>query len=204
MSFYDAWVTLFWRLRLPWVQLSADSSKGPNADSIRSDAGNPPEAIWRPGGSAPQLPGQAIAELLELGQLRIVQIQLTTQVVGETALPDPLLQLATRLGQADALLALVLAGDGPGQPALALQPLDDGGQGARIQPGLLPYLLEADLVPRSERQHHQVLGVGDIQSVQQRPIGAVVEFAGQRVLIAVSRNGITRIADDSQGEFHAD
>ena len=33
---------------------------------------------------------------------------------------------------------------------------------------------------------------------------AVVEFAGQRVLIAVSRNGITRIADDSQGDFHAD
>ena len=33
---------------------------------------------------------------------------------------------------------------------------------------------------------------------------AVVEFAGQRILVAVSRSGITRIADDSQGDFHAD
>lgn len=33
---------------------------------------------------------------------------------------------------------------------------------------------------------------------------AVVEFAGQRILLAVSRNGITRIADDSQGDFHVD
>ena len=33
---------------------------------------------------------------------------------------------------------------------------------------------------------------------------AVVEFAGQRILVAVSPNGITRIADDSQGDFHAD
>ena len=33
---------------------------------------------------------------------------------------------------------------------------------------------------------------------------AVVEFAGQRILVAVSRNGITRLADDSQSDFHAD
>lgn len=33
---------------------------------------------------------------------------------------------------------------------------------------------------------------------------AVVEFSGQRILLAVSRNGITRIADDSQGDFHVD
>ena len=48
-----------------------------------------------------------------------------------------------------------------------------------------------------------------IEMVDVLPLGpgsklAVVEFAGQRVLIAVSRNGITRSADDSQGDFHAD
>ena len=48
-----------------------------------------------------------------------------------------------------------------------------------------------------------------IEMVDVLPLGpgsklAVVEFAGPRVLIAVSRNGITRIADDSQGDFHAD
>ncbi len=48
-----------------------------------------------------------------------------------------------------------------------------------------------------------------VEMIDVLPLGpgsklAVVEFAGQRVLIAVSRNGITRIADDSQGDFHAD
>ena len=48
-----------------------------------------------------------------------------------------------------------------------------------------------------------------IQMVDVLPLGpgsklAVVEFAGQQILIAVSRNGITRIADDSQGDFHVD
>ncbi|WP_432768795.1 flagellar biosynthetic protein FliO [Sphingopyxis sp.] len=33
---------------------------------------------------------------------------------------------------------------------------------------------------------------------------AVVEFAGQQILVAVSRSGITRLADNSQGDFHAD
>lgn len=33
---------------------------------------------------------------------------------------------------------------------------------------------------------------------------AVVEFAGQQLLLAVSRNGVTRLADNSQGDFHAD
>jgi len=33
---------------------------------------------------------------------------------------------------------------------------------------------------------------------------AVVEFAGQQILVAVSRNGITRLADNSEGDFHAD
>ncbi|MNC59010.1 hypothetical protein D3C75_1087870 [compost metagenome] len=75
-------------------------------------------------------------------------------------------------------MPLVFAGDGAGQPALALQPLDDGGQGARIQPGLLANLLEADLVPRPERQHHQVLGVGQIQLVQERPIGTHHRIGG--------------------------
>jgi flagellar protein FliO/FliZ len=41
------------------------------------------------------------------------------------------------------------------------------------------------------------------------PIGpgtklAIVEFAGQQILIAVSRNGVTRIASDAQGDFHVD
>lgn len=33
---------------------------------------------------------------------------------------------------------------------------------------------------------------------------AVVDFAGQQILIAVSRQGVTRIADNAQGEFHVD
>jgi flagellar protein FliO/FliZ len=33
---------------------------------------------------------------------------------------------------------------------------------------------------------------------------AVVEFAGQQILLAVSRGAITRLADNSQGDFHAD
>ena len=48
-----------------------------------------------------------------------------------------------------------------------------------------------------------------IEMIDVLPLGpgsklAVVEFAGQRILVAVSRNGIARIADDSQGDFHAD
>ena len=48
-----------------------------------------------------------------------------------------------------------------------------------------------------------------VEMVDVLPLGpgsklAVVEFAGQRILVAVSRNGITRIADDIQGDFHAD
>jgi flagellar protein FliO/FliZ len=33
---------------------------------------------------------------------------------------------------------------------------------------------------------------------------AVVEFAGQRLLLAISRAGVTRIADDAAGDFHHD
>ena len=48
-----------------------------------------------------------------------------------------------------------------------------------------------------------------IEMVDVLPLGpgsklAVVEFAGQRILIAVSRNGITRLADNGEGDFHAD
>ncbi len=48
-----------------------------------------------------------------------------------------------------------------------------------------------------------------VEMVDVLPLGpgsklAVVEFAGQRILVAVSRNGITRIADDAQGDFHVD
>ena len=31
---------------------------------------------------------------------------------------------------------------------------------------------------------------------------AVVEFAGQQILLAVSRGNVTRLADNSQGDFH--
>lgn len=46
-----------------------------------------------------------------------------------------------------------------------------------------------------------------IEMVGVLPLGpgsklAVVEFAGQQILISVSRNGITRLADNSQGDFH--
>lgn len=48
-----------------------------------------------------------------------------------------------------------------------------------------------------------------VEMVDVLPLGpgsklAVVEFAGQRILLAVSRNGITRLADNSQGDFHVD
>jgi flagellar protein FliO/FliZ len=33
---------------------------------------------------------------------------------------------------------------------------------------------------------------------------AVVEFAGQQILLSVSRGGVTRLADNSQGDFHVD
>jgi flagellar protein FliO/FliZ len=33
---------------------------------------------------------------------------------------------------------------------------------------------------------------------------AVVEFAGKQLLVAVSRNQISLIADDNAGDFHAD
>ena len=32
---------------------------------------------------------------------------------------------------------------------------------------------------------------------------AVVEFAGQQILLSVSRGQVTRLADNSQGDFHA-
>src|SRR5690606_25124870 len=76
--------------------------------------------------SAPQLRRNAIAELLELGQFSIGQIHLIAQVVCQATRFDLPLQLAPRFGQADAFLPLVLAGDGTGQPTLALQPLGDG------------------------------------------------------------------------------
>jgi len=48
-----------------------------------------------------------------------------------------------------------------------------------------------------------------VEMIDVLPLGpgsklAVVEFAGQRILVAVSRSGITRIADDGQGDFHVD
>ncbi len=48
-----------------------------------------------------------------------------------------------------------------------------------------------------------------VEMIDVLPLGpgsklAVVEFAGQRILVAVSRSGVTRIADDAQGDFHAD
>ncbi len=33
---------------------------------------------------------------------------------------------------------------------------------------------------------------------------AVVEFAGQQILLSVSRNGVTRLADNREGDFHVD
>jgi len=48
-----------------------------------------------------------------------------------------------------------------------------------------------------------------VEMIDVLPLGpgsklAVVEFAGQQILVAVSRNGITRLADNSEGDFHAD
>lgn len=48
-----------------------------------------------------------------------------------------------------------------------------------------------------------------VEMIDVLPLGpgsklAVVEFAGQQVLIAVSRSGITRLADNKEGDFHAD
>ncbi|AMG76427.1 MULTISPECIES: flagellar biosynthetic protein FliO [Sphingopyxis] len=46
-----------------------------------------------------------------------------------------------------------------------------------------------------------------IEMVGVLPLGpgtklAVVEFAGQRILLSVSRGQVTRLADNSQGDFH--
>ena len=54
-----------------------------------------------------------------------------------------------------------------------------------------------------------VFAYAAIEMVGVLPLGpgsklAVVEFAGQQILISVSRNGVTRLADNSQGDFHAD
>ena len=48
-----------------------------------------------------------------------------------------------------------------------------------------------------------------IEMVGVLPLGpgtklAVVEFAGQQILLSVSRGGVTRLADNSQGDFHVD
>lgn len=48
-----------------------------------------------------------------------------------------------------------------------------------------------------------------IEMIDVLPLGpgtklTVVEFAGQRILLAVSRGGVTRLADNSQGDFHVD
>ena len=46
-----------------------------------------------------------------------------------------------------------------------------------------------------------------VEMVSVLPLGpgtklAVVEFAGQQILLSVSRGQVTRLADNSQGDFH--
>lgn len=48
-----------------------------------------------------------------------------------------------------------------------------------------------------------------IELVDVLPLGpgsklAVVDFAGQNILIAISRHGISRLADNGQGDYHVD
>lgn len=48
-----------------------------------------------------------------------------------------------------------------------------------------------------------------IEMIDVMPLGpgtklTVVEFAGQRILLSVSRGTVTRLADNSQGDFHVD
>ena len=48
-----------------------------------------------------------------------------------------------------------------------------------------------------------------IEMIDVLPLGpgtklTVVEFAGQRILLSVSRGAVTRLADNSQGDFHVD
>lgn len=48
-----------------------------------------------------------------------------------------------------------------------------------------------------------------IELVDVLPLGpgsklAVVDFAGQNILIAISRSGVTRLGDNGQGDFHVE
>lgn len=59
-------------------------------------------------------------------------------------------------------------------------------------------------MPLSGPKRDSVLGL-----VQVLPMGvgaklAVVDFAGQQILLAVTRAGISRIADTRDGDFHAE
>jgi flagellar protein FliO/FliZ len=56
-------------------------------------------------------------------------------------------------------------------------------------------------LPGSAKQGRAIEMVGVL------PLGpgtklAVVEFAGQQILLSVSRGQVTRLADNSQGDFH--
>jgi flagellar protein FliO/FliZ len=59
-------------------------------------------------------------------------------------------------------------------------------------------------MPLMGQRGPRALVVADVAPLGPGTKLAVVEFAGQRILIAVSRAGVTRLADDAQGDFHHD
>lgn len=59
-------------------------------------------------------------------------------------------------------------------------------------------------MPLAGARTQRALAVAEVVTLGPGTKLAVVDFAGQRLLIAVSRAGVTRLADDAQGDFHHD
>ena len=54
----------------------------------------------------------------------------------------------------------------------------------------------------AEASGHSKSGIATLFGSKEQLQLAVVEFAGQQILLSVSRGQVTRLADNSQGDFH--
>jgi flagellar protein FliO/FliZ len=59
-------------------------------------------------------------------------------------------------------------------------------------------------LPMAASRKARSLVVADVAPLGPGTKLAVVEFAGQRILLAVSRAGVARLADDARGDFQHD
>ena len=81
------------------------------------------------------------------------------------------------------------------------------GDASGIGPEILAKLLAGPLPGRPVAYGDRRLLARGAEMVGVLPLGpgtklAVVEFAGQQILLSVSRGQVTRLADNSQGDFH--